>query len=248
MSEADKLAVTKGAASTATELAGRADKMAAAATSSAAELRKQVGELMNLEFQIAEKQRTTLRQIAEFSSLMQSEGATQSAIEIAVASLGQAIAALQAVTAILNDAAKFWRAMEAKCMELSSDNLFLTKIQTLKTRDPGELVSEVRRATFVKGAVQYIAGWTALESIAADYRTELGILGQTLSGYVSQHPSEEKARTMAVKMAKELGIDVSELIKAETAKAERAERISKAIAAEPSTPPPEPAPAPVQAG
>ncbi len=230
LSEEENRARTVAAGSTAKEISDRADKMAANATSSAVELRRQVGELLNMEFEIADKQREVLREIASYTEMMKNDGVKQTAIQLAVELLGIAIGALNQVTAALVDAANFWRTMEARCTALNEDSNFITKIGRLKERDPDSVANDVRRPRFVRGAVEYIAGWRALEAIAHDYRIELGRLGSEVGGYVALHPDEDKARQMALSLAADLGMDVKGLLAAKDAQTVDIRRRQAALA------------------
>lgn len=216
--DAENLARTQAAAAAASDISAKADKMAAQSASSAVELRRQVSELLNLQFEIEEKNRDALAKIARFTTLIEGKGVEKSAIEISVASLSQSIGALQQVTAILLAAATYWRGMEAVCRRLDSEGDFQRKIERLGTMTEAQRTREFQRQNFLRAAVQYCAGWKALECIANDYRRELAQLGTQVKGYVGLHPSEENARKEATRLAQELGLDVGEALKAKEAK------------------------------
>lgn len=216
--DAENLARTQAAAAAATNMSAKADKIAAQSASSAVELRRQVSELLNLQFEIEEKNRDALAKIAKFTVLIEGKGVEKSAIEISVASLSQSIGALQQVTAILLAAATYWRGMEAVCRRLDSEGDFQRKIERLGTMTEAQRTREFQRQNFLRAAVQYCAGWKALECIANDYRRELAQLGTQVKGYVGLHPSEENARKEATRLAQELGLDVGEALKAKEAK------------------------------
>ncbi len=241
----DHVAEAQAASATAVGLAEQAGKVSDKASTSAAELRKLVADLLNQQFAIEDKNRTALADMARYASLMQSTNATQSAIEISVTSLGQSIAALSKVTAILTQAAIYWRGMEQACERLGDNGVFQKAIADLDDMTDAQRTREFTRPNFIRSAIQYSAGWRALKYIADDYRDELGKLGKDVMGYVGQHPSEAAARAQAITLAKALGIDVGDALKASTDQLDRISKMKDTLAL--VAPAPTPAPTPVTA-
>lgn len=178
------------------------------AQTAASALRAQVSKLLDLQFDIENKRADALSKLARYTVLLQSDANDISTIEISIASLAQAIGAMQSVCSIFQQMSDHWKKMENAFTNLGSSSGFAQNMAELVNTPEDEQLSFVD-FFFKKAAVEYCAGLTALRIVSELFSTKMSHLGADVAKFVASNPGEAAARSQAKTLAASLGLDVS---------------------------------------
>lgn len=131
----------------------------------------------------------------------------ESQIAAAVKALVAAIGALKSLAAIMLQAAQFWKQMQHHCDDLASDKMKKEIERTLKLTVERRLHAWTSNA-FKRKAIDYYAGWVALDDVCSIYVERIKLTRKELYLYIQEALPTDEARERVVDLAREFGISL----------------------------------------
>jgi hypothetical protein len=152
--------------------------------------RKQKEDYLTKLLELKKIERETVAKFAEYTVDLKNP---QGQATIYVESLLQAVGALKGISTTLRLDALFWRQMGDHCKELAESDL-KGKIEVYKTF--ADRTTYYRAPDFKERLVRCMAGWKAVEVIAASYGVECGKVRERLNEDFNKNPSMEESRKL----------------------------------------------------
>ena len=149
--------------------------------------------LKNL-LELKKVERENAAKIAEYAVRLKNSQGQATIYSATVELLLQAIGALKGISTTLRLNALFWRQMSDHCQELAEFDLD-DKIEIYKTFDDRTIYYQ--DPDFKEQLVRYMAGWKAIEVIAASYGVECGRVRAQINEDFIKNPSTEELRRLA---------------------------------------------------
>ncbi len=146
--------------------------------------------------ELQKEERNTAASIAEYAVRLKNAGQAKEITEATVTSLFQAIGALKQIAVVLRVNAMFWKQMGEHCKELASSELG-AKVKMYKTLPMDEKRVFYIDQDFKEEVVTHLAGWKAVELIAADYGKACGEVRAQIQEDFVKNPSTEQSRSLA---------------------------------------------------
>jgi hypothetical protein len=183
--------------------------------------RKQKESYLKNLLELKKVERENAAKIAEYAVRLKNSQGQATIYSATVESLLQAIGALKGISTTLRLNALFWRQMSDHCQELAESDLD-EKIEIYKTFD--DRTTYYQDPDFKEQLVRYMAGWKAIEVIAASYGVECGRVRAQINEDFNKNPSTEESRRLApilgAKLLEAANRDVDSM-KAEEAQAQQ---------------------------
>jgi hypothetical protein len=183
--------------------------------------RKQKESYLKNLLELKKVERENAAKIAEYAVRLKNSQGQATIYSATVESLLQAIGALKGISTTLRLNALFWRQMSDHCQELAESDLD-DKIEIYKTFDDRTIYYQ--DPDFKEELVRYMAGWKAIEVIAASYGVECGKVRAQINEDFNKNPSTEESRRLApvlgAKLLEAANMDVDSK-KAEEAQAQQ---------------------------
>jgi hypothetical protein len=183
--------------------------------------RKQKENYLTKLLELKKIERENAAKIAEYAVRLKNSQGQATIYTATVESLLQAIGALKGISTTLRLNALFWRQMSDHCQELAESDLD-DKIEIYKTFD--DRTTYYQDPDFKEQLVRYMAGWKAIEVIAASYGVECGKVRAQINEDFNKNPSTEESRRLApilgAKLLEAANMDVDSK-KAEEAQAQQ---------------------------
>jgi hypothetical protein len=183
--------------------------------------RKQKESYLKNLLELKKVERENAAKIAEYAVRLKNSQGQATIYSATVESLLQAIGALKGISTTLRLNALFWRQMSDHCQELAESDLD-EKIEIYKTFDDRTIYYQ--DPDFKEQLVRYMAGWKAIEVIAASYGVECGRVRAQINEDFNKNPSTEESRRLApilgAKLLEAANMDVDSM-KAEEAQVQQ---------------------------
>jgi hypothetical protein len=183
--------------------------------------RKQKESYLKNLLELKKVERENAAKIAEYAVRLKNSQGQATIYSATVESLLQAIGALKGISTTLRLNALFWRQMSDHCQELAESDLD-EKIEIYKTFD--DRTTYYQDPDFKEQLVRYMAGWKAIEVIAASYGVECGRVRAQINEDFIKNPSTEESRRLApilgAKLLEAANMDVDSM-KAEEAQVQQ---------------------------
>ena len=154
-----------------------------------------------------------LAELAEYIKKIENLTNEENQVEMAIDALQKAIEALKSLAAIMMQAALFWQQLQAHCE-------FLAKEDMKKMIEKAQKLPEPRRlkfwnsAGFINKAVQYYAGWVALDHVCGIYMERIRLTQRELYTYIQEALRPDEARKKVKELAKNFAADLESQQKA----------------------------------
>ena len=134
--------------------------------------------------------------------------------EAAVQALHKAMNGLQMLAALMIQAALFWKQMEEHCKALGEDKMKQTVENAMQRYDDAKRRKLWTSNGFKTDAVNFYAGWVALDGVCGEYMLAIQETQRDLYKYITENPSYEEAEVNVKKLAIEFQKDLQEVQKA----------------------------------
>ena len=155
-----------------------------------------------------EKRQKLMDRQAEFAKEVINRKIERNTATIAKQALHYAVEALKNLADIMQEAALFWKQLQKHCSELADSQLQPTIEKAMKFSDEKRLKVWTSSA-FKRKAINFYAGWVALNSVCNRYMDSIKVTRVKLHGYIRQNPTQEQSLEDVDKIARDVisGID-----------------------------------------
>ena len=169
-----------------------------------------------------EIRREALLQCIEFTEKIKSCKDDDALADAAIEALHNSIGALKSLSAIMMNAALFWRQMQSHCESLAKGDMHQLVEKAMKYPVEKRLKVWLSRAFKVK-AVLYYSKWVALDDVCEVYMLQIKDTRQDLYSYLTENPTIEEAKKNVRELAATFAADL------EKAQEKLAEKLKEAL-------------------
>lgn len=128
--------------------------------------------------------------------------------------LHEAIGGLLELARVMKQASVFWKQLQEHCKSLGEDKIKEDVAYAMEKYDDAKRRKYWTTPGFKLRAVNFYAGWVALDGICAAYMSAIQETRRDLYKYITENPSYEEARRNVQQLAAELQRDLEEQQKA----------------------------------
>ena len=185
-------------------------------------------EALKKENEFRQQRYEALNRMTTFASKIKDCQTEENMAEAAAEALHEAIGALKELSAVLMQAAQFWKQMQDHCKSLAEDQIKNTVEEAMKYSDEKRLKVWTSKAFKMK-AVQFYAGWVALNSVCIIYGEHIKLTKENLYEYLRENPTYEESRKNIKELAEKFLTDLKKDKKAITDKDFEAQEQMKAL-------------------
>ena len=185
-------------------------------------------EALKKENEFRQQRYEALNRMTTFASKIKDCQTEKNMAEAAADALHEAIGALKELSAVLMQAAQFWKQMQDHCKSLAEDQMKNTVEKAMKYPDEKRLKVWTSKAFKMK-AVQFYAGWVALNSVCTVYIEHIKVTQKDLYEYLRENPTYEESRKNVKELAEKFLTDLKKDQKAITDKDFEAQEQMKAL-------------------
>lgn len=166
----------------------------------AAAARQARREALEAEQAIREKRHEALSRMSEFTAKIKQCGNDENMAQCAVEALHEAIGALKHLSAVMMQAALFWKQMQDHCRSLAESEMQTQVEKAMKYSEEKRLKVWTSRGFKIK-AIEFYAGWVALNGVCKVYIEHIKATQQDLYRYISENPTAEDSRKLLPELA-----------------------------------------------
>ena len=185
-------------------------------------------EALEIEQSIRKKRHEALARMTVFTAKIAQCGEDQNMAEHAVIALHEAAGALKHLSAVMMQAASFWERMRDHCLSLAKNEMRSQVEAALGYSEDKRLKVWTSKA-FKRQAVQFYAGWVALNGICIIYVEQIKLTQKDLYKYISENPTWEESRKNLKQLAESFLSDLQQDQKALSDKDFAAQEEMKAL-------------------
>ena len=151
-----------------------------------------------------------LQKMSSLAVDIQNSQSEQGMAKTATKALCESIAALRELSAVMMQAALFWKQMQDHCESLADERVKNQVERAMKL--PEEQRQKMWTSnTFKMQAVRFYAGWVALKNVCTEYAEYIKVTQSDLYKYIRESPTDEECRenvhTLAEKFLTDLRKD-----------------------------------------
>lgn len=151
--------------------------------------------------------RDALLQCIEFTERIKNCQDDDALADAAINALHRSIGALKSLSAIMMNAALFWRQMQSHCESLAKGDMQQTVEKAMKMPEERRLKVWTSQG-FKTKAVQYYSKWVALDDVCEVYMLQIKETRQDLYSYLTENPTIEEAKKNVRKLADTFATDL----------------------------------------
>ena len=151
-------------------------------------------EALEKEKEFRKQRYQALDRMTVFASKIKDCSTAQNMAEAATNALHEAISALKELSAVMMQAAQFWKQMQDHCKSLAEDKLKNVVERALEKFSEEKRLKVWTSTPFKKNAVRFYAGWVALNSVCAEYVEHIKLTQKDLYEYIRENPTYEQCR------------------------------------------------------
>lgn len=151
--------------------------------------------------------REALLQCIEFTEKIKSCKDDDALADAAIEALHSSIGALKSLSAIMMNAALFWRQMQSHCESLAKGDVQQLVEKAMKYPEEKRLKVWLSKAFKVK-AVQYYSKWVALDDVCEVYMLQIKDTRKDLYSYLAENPTIEEAKKNVRELAATFAADL----------------------------------------
>ena len=154
-----------------------------------------------------------LAELAEYAKRIQNMEAGENEMEAVIGALQNSIQALKSLSAVMMQAALFWYQLQEHCEHLAKGEM-KEMIQKALKYDEDRRLKFWNSKGFKSKAIQYYAGWVALDHVCGIYMERIMLTQRELYTYIQEALRPEEARKKVKELAKNFGKDLESQQKA----------------------------------
>ena len=178
------------------------------AETKAAKHRQNRLDALKTEKEIREKRQEALANMSAFTAKLRQCSNDQEMAECAVDALHEAAGALKHLSAVMMQAAMFWKQMQDHCHSLANSEMKSQIEFALSKYTKDERLSVWRSNSFKQKAIQFYSGWVALNSVCAVYMEQIKDIQRDLYKYITENPTYEESKRNLPDLAKKFMADL----------------------------------------
>lgn len=137
--------------------------------------------------------RQAVQQCIEFAERIKGCKSDEALAEVAIDALHNSVGALKSLSAIMMNAALFWRQMQKHCEQLSKQDM-KDLITTAMKYPEDKRIKVWTSKSFKTKAVQYYSKWVALDDVCGTYMEQIKLTRSDLYSYLEENPTIEQSR------------------------------------------------------
>lgn len=181
------------------------------------------------EKELRQQRQETLSKMTDFACKIKDCETEENMAEIAEGALHQAIGALKELSAVMMQAAVFWKQMQDHCKSLAESEL-TNQVEKAMEKYPEEKRLKIWTSRGFKiKAIEFYAGWVALHGVCRRYVEVIKETQKDLYNYIKENPTYEQSRQNVKVLAKEFLEDLKRDQKALEDKEFKAQEEIKAL-------------------
>ena len=150
-------------------------------------------EALEKEQELRRQKHATLSKMTEFASKIQDCNTEENMAVIAEDALHQAIGALKELSSVMMQAAVFWKQMQDHCRTLAESEMTKHVERAMKLSEEKRLKVWTSNG-FKRKAIEFYAGWVALNGVCSTYVEYIKITQKDLYEYIKENPTYEESR------------------------------------------------------
>ena len=147
------------------------------------------------------------QQCIEFAERIKNCKDNESLADVAIDALHNSVGALKSLSAIMMNAALFWRQMQQHCEKLAKKDMQQMVENAMKYSDEKRL-KVWTSAAFKAKAVGYYSKWVALDDVCGAYMVKIQDTRKDLYAYLQENPTIEQSRENVRSLAESFGNDL----------------------------------------
>ena len=144
------------------------------------------------------------QQCIEFVERIKNCKDNDSLADVAIDALHNSVGALKSLSAIMMNAALFWRQMQKHCEALAQKDMQQMVEKAMKLPDEKRLKVWTSSA-FKRKAVGYYSKWVALDDVCGAYMLQIKETRKDLHAYLEENPTIEQSRENVRRLAESFG-------------------------------------------
>ena len=156
---------------------------------------------------IREKRHEALANMSAFTAKLRQCRNDQEMAECAVEALHEAIGALKHLSAVMMQAALFWKQMQDHCHSLA-DSQMKSQVETAIKYPEEKRLKVWTSSSFKRKAIQFYSGWVALNSVCAVYMEQIKDTQRDLYKYITENPTYEESKRNLPALAEKFMADL----------------------------------------
>ena len=173
----------------------------------AAALKECRREALQKEQEIRRQKHEALSKMTEFAAMIKNCDTEENMAECAEKALHQAIGALKQLSLVMLQAANFWKQMQDHCHSLAESEMQQQVERALKMPDEKRLKVWTSKGFKIK-AIEFYAGWVALNGVCKIYIEYIKETQQDLYRYITENPTFEESRQNVKELAEKFLLDL----------------------------------------
>lgn len=185
-------------------------------------------EALKKENEFRKQRYEALKKMTNFASMIKDCQTEENMAEAAENALHQAIGALKELSAVMLQAVQFWKQMQDHCKSLAEDQMKNQVEKAMKYPEEKRLKVWTSKAFKMK-AIQFYAGWVALNSVCTVYVEHIKLTQKDLYEQLRDNPTYEESRQNVKVLAEKFLTDLKEDQKAIADKDFKAQEEIKAL-------------------
>ena len=164
-------------------------------------LRESEAQAMEQRKEAEQKRMEALQKLTEFAILIDRCKTEEDFANASVEALHKAMEGLRGLSALMMEAAEFWKQMQKHCQHLSEEDLKKAVTETKEKYDADARRKLWTGDAFKHQAVEFYAGWVALDNVCGEYMEVLKETQAELYRYIRENPTYEDAKVNVHQLA-----------------------------------------------
>jgi len=173
----------------------------------AASYRQNRLDALEAEKAIREKRQEALANMSAFTARLRQCSNDQEMAECAVEALHEAIGALKHLSAVMMQAALFWKQLQDHCSSLA-DSEMNSLVESAMNIPEEERMKVWTSNSFKYKAIQFYSGWVALNNVCAVYMEHIKEAQRDLYKYITENPTYEESKRILPDLAEKFMADL----------------------------------------
>ena len=173
----------------------------------AASYRQNRLDALEAEKAIREKRQEALANMSAFTTKLRQCSNDQEMAECAVEALHEAIGALKHLSAVMMQAALFWKQMQDHCSSLA-DSEMKSQVESAMKIPEEKRMKVWTSNSFKYKAIQFYSGWVALNSVCGVYMEQIKETQRDLYKYITENPTYEESKRILPDLADKFMADL----------------------------------------
>ena len=174
----------------------------------AAKLRQNRLDALEAENAIRKKRQEALANMSSFTSKLKQCSNDQEMAECAVEALHEAVGALKHLSAVMMQAALFWKQMQDHCRSLAESEMQSQVETAMKKYSEEKRLKVWTSFSFKRKAIEFYSGWVALNSVCGVYMEQIKETQRDLYKYITENPTYEESKRILPDLAERFMADL----------------------------------------